>query len=382
MHENTEFPVPVYAAIELSKTTWLIAMLSPGSNRVKLRQVRGGDAVGLVALLENARMNAERLAGAPAGIVVCFEAGYDGFWLARFLHKHGIRTSVLDSTSFLVNRRSRRVKTDRLDAESMVQMFRSFDLGDKTVCREVRVPTPEEEDAKRVDRERLQLSAERTRHVNRIRALLNLHGIRDVKNLWGGDWREWLRAVRTADDRPLGRHLAAELGREFERLDLVHQHIRVLDRQLEDGLENGTLQVPNVEKVHQIAALKGIGKLSAVLLVSEVFHRQFANRKCLASFLGLAPSPYASGGVKHDQGISKAGNRFARRLLVELAWCWLRYQPESDLTKWYRSSFAAGSGRSRKIGIIALARKLAVAIWRFVEDGLVPPGAAMKAAAN
>lgn len=212
MHENTEFPVPVYAAIELSKTTWLIAMLSPGSNRVKLRQVRGGDAVGLVALLENARMNAERLAGAPAGIVVCFEAGYDGFWLARFLHKHGIRTSVLDSTSFLVNRRSRRVKTDRLDAESMVQMFRSFDLGDKTVCREVRVPTPEEEDAKRVDRERLQLSAERTRHVNRIRALLNLHGIRDVKNLWGGDWREWLRAVRTADDRPLGRHLAAELG--------------------------------------------------------------------------------------------------------------------------------------------------------------------------
>lgn len=280
---------------------------------------------------------------------------------------------MLDSTSFLVNRRSRRAKTDRLDAESMVRMFRSFDQGDRTVCREVRVPTPEEEDAKRLDRERLQLSAERTRHVNRIRALLNLHGIREVKALWGGDWRKWLQMVRTADDQPLGKFLAAELSREFERLELVHAHIRDLDRQLEEGLKDCTLGIPNVDKVHRIAALKGIGRLSAVLLVSEVFHRQFANRKCLASFLGLAPSPYASGAVKHDQGISKAGNRFARRLL--------RYQPASALSQWYRSTFEAGSGRSRKIGIIALARKLAVAIWHFVEDGLVPRGASLKAEA-
>lgn len=382
MYENIQSPVSIYAAIELSKTTWLVAVLPYGSNRVKLRQIRGGDAAGLVALLENARVGAERLARASTKIVVCFEAGYDGFWLARFLMKHGIRTSVLDSTSFLVNRRSRRAKTDRLDAESMVQMFRSFDLGDKSVCREVRVPTPEEEDAKRLDRERLQLSTERTRHVNRIRALLNLHGIREVKALWGGDWRRWLKALRTADDRPLGRYLTAELTREFERLELVHQHIHALDRQLEDGLEDGTLEVPHIEKVHRIAALKGIGKLSAILLVSEVFHRRFANRKSLASFLGLAPSPYASGTINHDQGISKAGNRFARRLLVELSWCWLRYQPESDLAKWYRSTFGAGAGRSRKIGIVALARKLAVAIWRFVEDGLVPAGAKLKAVEN
>lgn len=325
--------------------------------------------------------NAASVDGRPTEIVVCFEAGYDGFWLARFLQKRGIRTSVLDSTSFLVNRRSRRAKTDRLDAESMVRMFRSFDQGDRTECREVRVPTPEEEDAKRLDRERLQLSAERTRHVNRIRALLNLHGIREVKALWGGDWRKWLQMVRTADDQPLGKFLAAELSREFERLELVHAHIRDLDRQLEEGLKDCTLGIPNVDKVHRIAALKGIGRLSAVLLVSEVFHRQFANRKCLASFLGLAPSPYASGAVKHDQGISKAGNRFARRLLVELAWCWLRYQPASALSQWYRSTFEAGSGRSRKIGIIALARKLAVAIWHFVEDGLVPRGASLKAEA-
>jgi transposase len=257
-------------------------------------------------------------------------------------------------------------------------MFRSFDQGDRTVCREVRVPTPEEEDAKRFDRERVQLSAERTRHVNRIRALLNLHGIREVKALWGGDWRKWLQVVRTADDEPLGKFLAAELTREFQRLELVHAHIRDLDRQLEEGLSNGTLRIPNIDKVHRIATLKGIGRLSAVLLVSEVFHRHFANRKCLASFLGLAPSPYASGSVKHDQGISKAGNRFARRLLVELAWCWLRYQPTSALSQWYRGTFGAGSGRSRKIGVIALARKLAVAIWRFVEDGLVPQGASLK----
>ncbi|WP_247643672.1 IS110 family RNA-guided transposase [Agrobacterium tumefaciens] len=260
-------------------------------------------------------------------------------------------------------------------------MFRSFDHGDRTVCREVRVPTPEEEDAKRLDRERLQLSAERTRQVNRIRALLNLHGIREVKALWGGDWRKRLQVVRTADDQSLGKFLAAELTREFERLELVHAHIRDLDRQLEEGLKDRTLGIPNVDKVHRIATLKGIGRLSAVLLVSEVFHRQFANRKCLASFLGLAPSPYASGAVKHDQGISKAGNRFARRLLVELAWCWLRYQPASALSQWYRSTFGAGSGRSRKIGIIALARKLTVAIWHFAEDGLVPQGASLKAEA-
>ncbi|MEL4073526.1 transposase, partial [Ochrobactrum sp. GPK 3] len=321
MNENAKSSVPVYAAIELSKSTWLVAVLSPSSDRVKLRQVRGGDTAALVAMLNSTQAAAAQIDGRPAEIVVCFEAGYDGFWLARFLRKRGIRTSVLDSTSFLVNRRSRRAKTDRLDAESMVRMFRSFDQGDRTVCREVRVPTPEE-DAKRLDRERLQLSAERTRHVNRIRALLNLHGIRD------------------------------------------------LDRQLEEGLKDCTLGIPNVDKVHRISTLKGVGRLSAVLLVSEVFHRQFANRKCLASFLGLAPRPYASGAVKHGQGISKAGNRFARRLLVELAWCWLRYQPASAVSQWYRSAFGEGSGRSRKIGVIALARKLAVAIWRFVEDGL------------
>ncbi|MFN7026748.1 MAG: IS110 family transposase [Pseudorhizobium sp.] len=381
MNENAKSSVSVYAAIELSKSTWLVAVLSPSSDRVKLRQLRGGDTAALVGMLETTRASAEQMCQRPTEIVVCFEAGYDGFWLARFLRKRGIRTSVLDSTSFLVNRRSRRAKTDRLDAESMVRMFRSFDQGDRTVCREVRVPTPEEEDAKRLDRERLQLSAERTRHVNRIRALLNLHGIREVKAIWGGDWRKWLQVIRTADDQPLGKFLAAELAREFERLELVHAHIRDLDRQLEDGLKDGTLGLPNVDKVHRIATLKGIGRLSAVLLVSEVFHRQFANRKCLASFLGLAPSPYASGAVKHDQGISKAGNRFARRLLVELAWCWLRYQPESALSQWYRSTFGAGSGRSRKIGVIALARKLAVAIWRFVEDGLVPQGASLKAEA-
>lgn len=379
MNENAKSTVSIYAAIELSKSTWLVAVLSPGSDRVKLRQVRGGDTAALVGMLESTQANAAAVDGRPTEIVVCFEAGYDGFWLARFLQKRGIRTSVLDSTSFLVNRRSRRAKTDRLDAESMVRMFRSFDQGDRTVCREVRVPTPEEEDAKRLDRERLQLSAERTRHVNRIRALLNLHGIREVKALWGGDWRKWLQVVRTADDQPLGKFLAAELTREFERLELVHAHIRDLDRQLEEGLKDCTLDIPNVDKVHRIATLKGIGRLSAILLVSEVFHRQFANRKCLGSFLGLAPSPYASGAVKHDQGISKAGNRFARRLLVELAWCWLRYQPASALSQWYRRLFGAGSGRSRKIGIIALARKLAVAIWRFVEDGLVPEGASLKA---
>ena len=368
-----------HIALELSRSRWLVGALLPGRAKVALHTVPGGDAQGLLALLRRIEARASTEVGARVPAVVCFEAGYDGFWLARFLRQHDVETHVLDAASFLVSRRGRRAKTDRLDVEAMALVLRAYLGGDRSVCRVVEVPTPEAEDAKRLSRERTQLVRERTRHVNRIRGLLTLHGIREVEGLHGGEWRAALDRLVTADGRPLGRFLRAELAREFERLHLVHEHVRQLDAERRAA----TLQAdafPDAPKVRQLIRLAGIGEVGATVLVSEVFHRHFGNRKQLASYLGLAPSPYSSGDSAREQGISKAGNKPARTLLVELAWSWLRHQPASGLAEWYRGTFGAQSTRARKIGIVALARKLAVALWRFVEQGVLPAGAVLSPA--
>jgi len=305
--------------------------------------------------------------------------GYDGFWLARFLKDQGIDVLVLDPSSFLVSRRGRRAKTDRIDVEAMAFKLRAYLNGDKSVFRTVAIPTPEAEDAKRISRERTWLVSERTRHVNRIRALLALHGIRGIKGLFGGAWREQLEMLRTGDGRPLGQYLKAEIAREFERLVLVREQMQTLEAERTAALVDPAAPFPQHEKVTVLKTLSGVGELSATLLVSEVFHRRFANRRHLASYLGLAPTPYASGDGMRDQGISKAGNKHARTLLVEIAWSWLRHQPKSELAEWYRRRFAETGARGRKVGIVALARKLAVALWRYVENGLVPTGAHLKA---
>ncbi len=366
-------------ALELSRSKWLVGVLLPGSNKVTTHPITGGDVPALLTLLDRVRIRGEAVVGGPVALHVGYEAGYDGFWLARLLIARGIPTTVLDPTSFLVRRRGRRAKTDRIDVEAMAFTLRAHLAGDQAVCRAVRIPSPDEEDAKRLTRERTHLTGERTRHVNRIRGLLNLHGIREVKGLWGGAWREWLSTLTTGDGRPLGLHLARELARQFERLHLVMQQIKELDDERQRALEQQTSAFPAREKVGRLIKLAGVGEISATLLVTEVYHRSFANRRHLASYLGLAPSPFASGEVQRDQGISKAGNRAARRLLIELAWCWLRYQPGSQLACWYREVFAKQGARSRKIGVVALARKLAIALWRFVEAGVVPDGAVLKA---
>jgi len=263
----------------------------------------------------------------------------------------------------------------------MAFTLKAYLLGDKSVCRPVRLPTPEEEDAKRLARERTQLKKERTRHVNRIRALLILHGVRSVPGLWGGRWRDALSNIRTGDGRELGRFLLRELCRQFERLDVVHAQLKTLEKErIEACSTEGSIN--SGQKIRILKQLSGIGEVGAAHLVAEVFHRTFRNRKHLASYLGLAPSPYASGEVSRDQGISKAGNKQARVMLVELAWCWLKYQPQSHLTQWYRSRFSGRGSRSGKVGIVALARKLAIAFWRFIEDGVVPEGATLSTAAD
>jgi transposase len=366
-----------YVALELSRAKWLVGALLPGRSKVTTMLVAGGDTVGLLDALGRFAARAGRETGRAVPVRVCFEAGYDGFWLARFLLARGIETHVLDPASFLVSRRGRRAKTDRIDVEAMAFTFRAFLMGDRSVCRAVVIPSPEQEDAKRLSRERTQLAAEKTRHANRIRGLLALHGIREIKGLWGGDWAEALGELRTGDGRQLGGYLRAEIAREFERLHLVLQHMRALDADRQAALAQEASAFPHRHKAASLTRLAGVGPITATALVAEVFHRSFQSRRHLASYLGLAPTPYASGDSERDQGISKAGNQPARSLLVELAWGWLRHQPGSGLAAWYRRTFAARGQRGRKVGIVALARKLAIALWRFVETGVVPEGAVL-----
>jgi transposase len=373
----TEAHLICTVALELSRTRWVIGVLPPRSTKVTVGAITGGDTERLLEYLHKIQARLMREFGQTVELKICYEAGYDGFWLARLLRDRDLDVLVLDASSFLISRRGRRTKTDRIDVETMAFTLRAYLAGDPGVCRVVEIPTPEAEDAKRLSRERTRLASERTRHVNRIRGLLSLHGIRQVKGLWGGEWRAQLDVLQTGDGRSLGRYIKAELAREFERLHLVLKQIKVLEAERHDTLRDPAAAFPHQAKVAALTKLAGIGELSATLLVTEVFHRTFPSRRHLASYLGLAPTPYASGDVQREQGISKAGNKPARTLLVEITWSWMRYQPNSALTAWYRDRFAENGARSRKVGVIAMARKLAIALWRFVEYGIIPAGAVL-----
>jgi transposase len=372
-------PALIYVSLELSKRSWLVASLVPGSAKPSLCTIPAGDSAALLGHLQKLKERAARKVERPLAIRLCFEIGYDGFWIARMLLANGIDTYVLDPASFLVSRRGKRVKTDRIDAEAMIGILKAYLAGDTSVCRTVAVPTPEEEDARRLMRERSDLVRERTRIISRIRGLLALHGIREVRAIWGGKWADQLDDMRTGDGRPLAQNQRRQIERCFGRLALLNDQIKLVEADREQAITSETTSFPCPEKAVRLEQLKGIGSNSATMLVAEVFCRQFGNRRQLASFLGLAPSPYNSGSVERDQGISKAGNHGTRVLLVELAWCWLRYQPASELSQWYRDRYKGRGKRSAKIGIIALARKLLIALWRFVETGLVPQGAELRA---
>ena len=299
----------------------------------------------------------------------CYEAGRDGFWLHRWLVAQGIDNIVVDSSSIEVNRRARRAKTDRLDGDKLLSMLIRYHAEEPRVWSVVRVLTPQQEDARRAHRELGRLGHERTAHINRIRALLVLNN-RRVKYVGGRLWQRWW--VGHADELPPG--VRAEIDRESERLSLVRAQIRTLEA------EQGQAVAAETEpQVAGLARLRGIGVRSGWVLVKELFGwRRFRNRREVAGCLGLAPTPYDSGESQTEQGISKAGNRRVRTLMVELAWSWLRHQPESQLSRWFSERFAGGGKRLRRIGIVALARRLAIALWRYLEDGLIPDGAKLK----
>ncbi len=355
-------------AMELSNTKWLLGFYNGERIRRKTIDARDrGRFLSEVAL-------AKKKLGLPpdAEVLSCNEAGRDGFWIHRWLESEGIHDSILDPASIEVSRRKRRAKTDRLDVESLIGVFGRYLAGERKACSVVQVPTPDEEDALRIGRELERMKKERNQHTCRIKALLVLHGIRIKGSLRG--LRGQLDAIRLWDGSPLPPNAKAELARELERLELLLRQMKELNAERRKRLENP--QCEGERKAAELTRLRGVGLESAWPLAQEFFGwREFRNRRQVGALAGLTPTPYDSGNSRIEQGISKAGSGRIRRIMVELAWSWLKFQPQSRLAQWYEERYGSGSKRSRRIGIVALARKLLVALWKFVEFGEVPEGA-------
>jgi transposase len=357
----------LYMALELSNKTWRLA-LSDGAKR---RQVVV-PAADLMKLSEAVAKAKERF-GMPASarVVSCYEAGRDGFWLHRHLRSIGIENEVVDAASIEVSRRLRHVKTDRLDGDRLLAKLIRHYAGERGGWSVVRVPSVEEEDARHLHRELGRLKRERLAHRVRMQSLLVTQGVRMTIK---GAARLRLETLTLWDGRALPLELKAELERERERLALVERQIEQLE-----AVRRERLSSPRTEAEQQVVHLMrlgAIGPTSAWLLVMEFFGwRAFRNRREVAALAGLVGTPYNSGEAERDQGISKAGNRRVRTMIIEIAWLWLRFQPGSALSQWYRERFAGGGLRMRRVGIVALARRLLIALWRYLEDGVMPQGA-------
>lgn len=362
----------LYLAFELGSTKWTLAFSTSRAQRPRIRSVAAGDVTGLRREILVART---RL-GVPAAVVrSCYEAGRDGFWLHRWLTAEGIRNVVVDSSSIEVSRRARRAKTDRLDAGSLLQSLIRWTQGERRVWSVVHVPTPEAEAARQVIREIETVRQDRMRVRNRLHAMLATQGIRCP--LRGLPRR--VEALQTGDGRPLAPVWQARLLRDWTQLQAIEARLRTLRTARVEALTATDAQVAQV--AHRLQQLRGLGETGATICSAELFgSRTFRNGREVGALLGLVPVPYRSDQRVQDQGISKAGHRQLRRVSIQLAWCWVRYQPTSALAQWYQTRFAGGGGRSRRIGIVAVARKLMVALWRFVAHGELPTGAELKPA--
>ena len=359
----------LYISFDLGDKSWQISL---GDDRfhVSRHTVAAGDTAAVASHILKAAARF-KISG-RSEVYSVYEAGRDGWWFHRWLCELGVGNIVVDPASIEVNRRARQAKTDRLDADKLLAMLIRHHAGER-VWSVLREPSPEDEDARREHRELQRLAHERIAHTNRISSLLVLHNLRPGIVIGGRDWAKWWVAHR--DQVPT--LLRAELERECERLRLVKDQVRAIE-----GAHRLELAEGKQPLVDQLVRLRAIGPKGAWILVKEVFGwRHFSNRRELASSLGLVPTPHASGSIEREQGISKAGNRRVRALLVEQAWSWLRLQPDSELTRWFNRRFAASGGRMRRVGIVALARRLAIALWRYLKDGEIPAGAHLKSAA-
>lgn len=360
-------------AFELGLKTWKLGFARDFSHPPLERRVAGGDTKALLG--EIARAKQELGLPADTAVVSCYEAGRDGFWLHRFLKHQGVHNLVVDPASLEVSRRARRAKSDRIDLRKLLTALLRHLAGEPHVWSVVRVPSDEVEDARSLHRELRTLVKERTRSTNRIKGLLMNHGVR--LEAIRPDFLDWLDRVRRWDGSPLPRGARQRIEREHTRRELVHRQILALEAERRRTLREEA--EPALDQVRQLTTLRGIGEGSAWLTVREFFAwRHFRNAKEVGALAGLAPSPFQSGEEDREQGISRAGNRHVRGLAVEMAWGWLRHQPDSALTQWYERRFAHGGPRARKVGIVALARKLLIALWRYLETGVVPEGAELK----
>jgi transposase len=333
----------IFLSMDLSRTTWLLTSLSPGDGeRMSKHAVRSGDVAGLLARFSQLKDKVRLRTGQVVPIVVVQEAGLDGFWIHRLLQDEGIESYVVDPASIAMSRRRRRAKTDKIDGESLVRALLAYKRGEPRVCAMVKAPTPQEEDRRRICRERKTLTAERVRHVNRIKGLLFAQGISDYEPL-RRKRRERLEELRTGDGRPLPQHLKAQIGRELDRLELILQQIRSVETERDALLSPSKDGAPAPGAM--LKSLKGIGPEFAGVLWSEGLYRSFSNRRQVAAYAGLAPTPWQSGSVAHEQGVSKAGNPRLRTTMIQLAWLWVRHQPGSILAQWFHQRVQFNGGR-------------------------------------
>jgi transposase len=366
----------IFVSMELSRSIWLITSLSPGAGETMSKHsVRGGDVAGLLMRFAQLQEKARARTGQLFPIIAVQEAGLDGFWIHRVLESEGIESHVVDPASIAVSRRCRRAKTDKIDGEALVRTLLAYKRGEPRVCAMVRAPTPEEEDRRRISRERKTLTAERIQHVNRIKGLLFAQGIGDYEPLHR-DRRSRLDALTTGDGRPLPVHLKAQISRELDRLELLLEQIRAVEAE-RDAVLIGADDHASDQPSALLLRLKGVGSEAAALLWAEGLFRTFCNRRQVAAYAGLAPTPWKSGSVEREQGVSKAGNPRLRTTMIQLAWLWLRHQPRSALSLWFQERVQRNGGRLKKPMIVALARKLLIALWKYATAGVAIEGAVM-----
>ncbi len=365
-------PPALYLALELSNRSWKLAFSTGHGQKPRFRNVPARDLDALSREIALARTRFGLPDSVP--LISCFEAGRDGFWIHRFLESQpGRHNLVVDSASIEVNRRRRRLKTDRIDARKLLSMLIRYHNAETRVWSVVHVPSPEAEDARHLHRELLTLKSDRTRITNRIKGLLAAQGL-SVSSL-GRGFLDKLDDLRLWDGTPLRAQLRQRLEREWSHRCDVSQRIRLIEKLQAQQLE-ASAHDPALELVRQLMTLKGIGLQSAWLFTFEFFAwRNFQNRREISALAGFTPTPYQSGDDSFDQGISKAGSSSLRAMAIQIAWGWLQFQPDSALTLWYQRRFASGGPRMRKIGIVALARRLLIELWRFSRTGALPDGA-------
>jgi transposase len=363
----------LYMVLELSDRRWQVLFRS-GSGGQRERSVPAREVARLIAEMAAAK---RRLGLKPdARVVSCYEAGRDGFWLDRALKAHGVENLVVDSSSIEVPRRMRRRKTDRIDLFKLMGLLLRYVAGERKVWSVVRVPDAETEDVRQLSRGIDRLKCERNRHIGRLKSLLVKEGLTCTR-IGGSRWAEHVEGLRHWDGSALGANLVRELQLEGDRLALVERQLADLKAERERLVAKSESRI--AQHARALRRLGAVAQESSFVFATELFGwRTFANRRELAGSVGITGTPFNSGDSDREQGISKAGNKRMRTMLIEIAWCWLRFQPQSGLSQWWRRRFGTGSGRTRKVAIVALARKLLVALWRYLEHGIVPEGALLK----